>query len=173
MISLEAAKVIGAGLAAIGVGAAAAGVGTVFGSFLQGALRNPAAADGQQAWELFASTLKEAGFEAELVFQEYGSYIQSTYLGKMPEGGCACGPLIGSPRDPDNMFNNYWSESARHNWGGTPIAEHLAFHIENTARDGGVSVAKPLTRLEREIYQMHAELREFLVGRIAVEPKET
>ena len=47
MISLEAAKVIGAGLAAIGVGAAAAGVGTVFGSFLQGALRNPAAADGQ------------------------------------------------------------------------------------------------------------------------------
>ena len=48
MISLEAAKVIGAGLAAIGVGAAATGVGTVFGSFLQGALRNPAASDGQQ-----------------------------------------------------------------------------------------------------------------------------
>lgn len=80
-------------------------------------------AEAQQAWELFAATIKEAGFEAELVFQEYGSYIQSTFLGKMPEGGCACGPLIGSPRDPDNMFNNYWSESARHNWGGTPIAE--------------------------------------------------
>jgi F-type H+-transporting ATPase subunit c len=47
-ISLEAAKMIGAGLAAIGVGAAAAGVGIVFGSFLQGALRNPAAADSQQ-----------------------------------------------------------------------------------------------------------------------------
>jgi F-type H+-transporting ATPase subunit c len=43
-MDLEAAKVIGAGLAAIGVGAAAAGVGIVFGSFLQGALRNPAAA---------------------------------------------------------------------------------------------------------------------------------
>lgn len=42
------AKVIGAGLAAIGVGAAAIGVGNVFGSFLLGALRNPAAADGQQ-----------------------------------------------------------------------------------------------------------------------------
>jgi len=39
---------IGAGLAAIGTGAAAVGVGFVFGSFLQGALRNPAAADGQQ-----------------------------------------------------------------------------------------------------------------------------
>jgi F-type H+-transporting ATPase subunit c len=39
---------IGAGLAAIGTGAAAVGVGYVFGSFLQGALRNPAAADGQQ-----------------------------------------------------------------------------------------------------------------------------
>ncbi len=42
------AQVIGAGLAAIGVGAASLGVGVVFGSFLQGALRNPAAADGQQ-----------------------------------------------------------------------------------------------------------------------------
>ena len=48
MESLEAAKVIGAGLAAIGVGAAGIGVGIVFGQFLQGALRNPAAADGQQ-----------------------------------------------------------------------------------------------------------------------------
>ena len=42
------AKVIGAGLAAIGVGMAAIGVGNVFGSFLEGALRNPGAADGQQ-----------------------------------------------------------------------------------------------------------------------------
>ena len=42
------AKVIGAGLDAIGVGAASIGVGFVFGSFLQSALRNPAAADGQQ-----------------------------------------------------------------------------------------------------------------------------
>jgi F-type H+-transporting ATPase subunit c len=42
------AKVIGAGLAAIGTGVAAIGVGSLFGQFLQGALRNPAAADGQQ-----------------------------------------------------------------------------------------------------------------------------
>ena len=47
-MDLAAAKVIGAGLAAIGVGAAAAGVGFVFRSFLQSAIRNPAAADGQQ-----------------------------------------------------------------------------------------------------------------------------
>ena len=44
----ESAKVIGAGLAAIGVGTAAIGVGLVFGQFLNSALRNPAAADGQQ-----------------------------------------------------------------------------------------------------------------------------
>jgi F-type H+-transporting ATPase subunit c len=44
----EAAKLIGAGLAAIGAGMAAIGVGNVFGSFLEGALRNPSAADGQQ-----------------------------------------------------------------------------------------------------------------------------
>ena len=36
-----AAKLIGAGLAAIGTGAAAIGVGNLFGQFLQGALRNP------------------------------------------------------------------------------------------------------------------------------------
>ena len=47
-MDLQSAKMIGAGLAAIGTGAAANGVGYVFGSFLQGALRNPAAADGQQ-----------------------------------------------------------------------------------------------------------------------------
>jgi F-type H+-transporting ATPase subunit c len=44
----EAAKLIGAGLAAIGAGISALGVGNVFSSFLEGALRNPAAADGQQ-----------------------------------------------------------------------------------------------------------------------------
>jgi F-type H+-transporting ATPase subunit c len=47
-MDLAAAKVIGAGLAAIGTGIASVGVGFVFGSFLQGALRNPGAADGQQ-----------------------------------------------------------------------------------------------------------------------------
>lgn len=47
-MDLVAAKAIGAGLAAIGVGIAAGGVGNVFGSFLQGALRNPAAADSQR-----------------------------------------------------------------------------------------------------------------------------
>ncbi len=44
----EAAKLVGAGFAAIGAGMAAIGVGNVFGSFLEGALRNPAASDGQQ-----------------------------------------------------------------------------------------------------------------------------
>ena len=44
----EAAKLLGAGLAAIGAGIAALGVGNVFSSFLEGALRDPGAADGQQ-----------------------------------------------------------------------------------------------------------------------------
>jgi F-type H+-transporting ATPase subunit c len=47
-MELQAAAMIGAGLAAIGAGIAALGVGNVFSSFLQGALRNPAAADSQQ-----------------------------------------------------------------------------------------------------------------------------
>jgi F-type H+-transporting ATPase subunit c len=49
-MDLEAAKMLGAGLAAIGTGAASAGVGFVFGSYLQGALRNPGAAAGQLTW---------------------------------------------------------------------------------------------------------------------------
>jgi F-type H+-transporting ATPase subunit c len=47
-MDLASAKMIGAGLAGIGVGAAANGVGIVFGQFLNSAIRNPAAADGQQ-----------------------------------------------------------------------------------------------------------------------------
>jgi F-type H+-transporting ATPase subunit c len=48
-MELASAQVIGAGIAAIGVGAAGVGVGIVFGSFFQGALRNPSAAGGQTA----------------------------------------------------------------------------------------------------------------------------
>ena len=47
-MDLASAKMIGAGLVGIGVGAAAIGVGIVFGQFLNSAIRNPAAADGQQ-----------------------------------------------------------------------------------------------------------------------------
>ena len=47
-MDMEAAKLMGAGLAAIGVGLAAIGVGNIWGSFLESALRNPGAADGQQ-----------------------------------------------------------------------------------------------------------------------------
>ena len=44
----ESAKLLGAGLAAVGAGLASLGVGNVFAKFLEGALRNPGAADGQQ-----------------------------------------------------------------------------------------------------------------------------
>ncbi len=44
----DAARLLAAGFAAIGIGLAALGVGNVFGSFLEGALRNPSAADSQQ-----------------------------------------------------------------------------------------------------------------------------
>ena len=44
----EAAKLLGAGLAAVGAGLASLGVGNVFAKYLEGALRNPSAADSQQ-----------------------------------------------------------------------------------------------------------------------------
>ena len=56
----EAAKFIGAGLAAIGMGFAAIAVGHLFASFLSGALRNPSAA-GSQVGNLFVgAALAEA-----------------------------------------------------------------------------------------------------------------
>jgi F-type H+-transporting ATPase subunit c len=56
----EAAKLIGAGIACIGVGAAGIGVGNLFGQFLAGALRNPAAADGQFGRLIFGFAVTEA-----------------------------------------------------------------------------------------------------------------
>ena len=56
----EAAKLIGAGLACIGMGGAGVGLGSLFGHFLAGALRNPAAADGQFGRLIFGFAVTEA-----------------------------------------------------------------------------------------------------------------
>lgn len=56
----EAAKLLGAGIAAIGIGGAAMGVGNIFGQFLSGALRNPSAADGQFGRLIFGFAVTEA-----------------------------------------------------------------------------------------------------------------
>ena len=56
----NAAKLIGAGIATFGMGLAALGVGIIFGLFLQGALRNPAAANSQRPNLLFGFAVTEA-----------------------------------------------------------------------------------------------------------------
>jgi F-type H+-transporting ATPase subunit c len=55
-----AAKLIGAGIAAIALGGAGIGIGNVFGSYLSGALRNPGAAQGQFTNLLIGFALCEA-----------------------------------------------------------------------------------------------------------------
>jgi F-type H+-transporting ATPase subunit c len=55
-----AGKSIGAGAACMGIGAAGAGLGVLFGNFLSGAIRNPAAADGQFPRLIFGFALTEA-----------------------------------------------------------------------------------------------------------------
>ena len=47
-MDVAAAKMIGAGIAAIALGGAGIGIGHIFGNYLAGALRNPAAAAGQR-----------------------------------------------------------------------------------------------------------------------------
>ncbi|BAQ16470.1 MAG: F0F1 ATP synthase subunit C [Pseudomonadota bacterium] len=56
----EAAKFIGAGLASLALIGAGLGIGNIFGSYLQGALRNPSAAPGQFANLLLGFALAEA-----------------------------------------------------------------------------------------------------------------
>ncbi|NND48973.1 MAG: F0F1 ATP synthase subunit C [Rhizobiales bacterium] len=56
----EAAKLIGAGLATIALAGAGVGIGNIFGNYLSGALRNPAAAQGQFANLLLGFALAEA-----------------------------------------------------------------------------------------------------------------
>ena len=59
-MDVEAAKMIGAGIAAIGTGSAGIGVGNLFGQYLQGALRNPSASDGQFGRLIFGFAVTEA-----------------------------------------------------------------------------------------------------------------
>jgi F-type H+-transporting ATPase subunit c len=63
-MDLEAAtamgKLIGAGIACVGMGGAGIGVGVIFGNYLAGALRNPAAAAGQYTNLIFGFALTEA-----------------------------------------------------------------------------------------------------------------
>ena len=47
-MDIEAARLLGAGLASIALLGAGVGIGIIFGNYLSGALRNPGAADGQQ-----------------------------------------------------------------------------------------------------------------------------
>ncbi|BDX00439.1 F0F1 ATP synthase subunit C [Maricaulis maris] len=53
-------KYIGAGLACLGMLGAAIGVGNIFGSFLQGAMRNPSAAQSQFGNLIFGFAVTEA-----------------------------------------------------------------------------------------------------------------
>ena len=56
----SAAKLIGAGLASIALVGAGVGIGTIFGNYLQGALRNPSAAPGQFGDLIFGFAVTEA-----------------------------------------------------------------------------------------------------------------
>ena len=59
-MELEAAKMIGAGLAAIALAGAGVGIGIIFGIYLSGAMRNPSAAQKQFPNLLLGFALAEA-----------------------------------------------------------------------------------------------------------------
>ena len=57
---IDAGKYIGAGMACLGMGGAGVGLGSLFGQYLAGAIRNPAAADGQFPRLIFGFAVTEA-----------------------------------------------------------------------------------------------------------------
>ena len=59
-MDFTAAKYLAAGIACLGMGLAAIGVGNIFGQFLAGALRNPAAAASQVGNLFVGAALAEA-----------------------------------------------------------------------------------------------------------------
>ncbi|MBO6548689.1 MAG: F0F1 ATP synthase subunit C [Rhizobiales bacterium] len=59
-MEVEAARMIGAGIACLGMGGAGIGLGLIFGNYLAGALRNPSAAPGQFTNLLLGFALTEA-----------------------------------------------------------------------------------------------------------------
>ena len=59
-MDVEAAKLIGAGLATIGVAGAGVGIGTIFGQYGAGGIRNPAAAPRMFGNVLLGFALTEA-----------------------------------------------------------------------------------------------------------------
>lgn len=56
----EMGQFVGAGLACVGMGGAGIGVGHIFGNYLAGAIRNPAAATGQFTNLIFGFAVTEA-----------------------------------------------------------------------------------------------------------------
>lgn len=59
-MELEAARMIGAGIACVALAGAGLGIGNIFGNYLAGALRNPSAADSQRTNLLLGFALCEA-----------------------------------------------------------------------------------------------------------------
>jgi F-type H+-transporting ATPase subunit c len=59
-MEVEAARMIGAGLACVAMGGAGIGVGIIFGNYLQGAMRNPTAAGAQFGNLIFGFAVTEA-----------------------------------------------------------------------------------------------------------------
>lgn len=59
-MDMEAARMIGAGIACIALAGAGLGIGNIFGNYLSAALRNPAAADSQRTNLLLGFALAEA-----------------------------------------------------------------------------------------------------------------
>ncbi len=111
--------------------------------------------EAKQIYELVTASFQEAGLKPELVFQEYATYIQTIFLGKMPANTAAIGPLQAGGNDADDVFaSSNWSKSARKNWGGTPIPEQAEI-------DTRIEKQRTILNLKERIEYIH-EMQRFM-----------
>ena len=88
-MELEAAKMIGAGLAAIALAGAGVGIGIIFGNYLSGAMRNPSAAQKQfpnllldiiSSYSFSFASLSSLCFSAASIFSNISDFLDSKLL---------------------------------------------------------------------------------------------
>ena len=136
-MELEAAKMIGSGLAAIALAGAGVGIGIIFGNYLSGAMRNPSAAQKQfpnlllaikSSYSLILSSLSFFCFSAISTFSKIWDFLNSRLL------------LILGKINFDNIINkvpnvkinqNIWEiQNSGFNWGIPPLS--ALYNFENS-----------------------------------------
>ena len=133
-MELEAAKMIGAGLAAIALAGAGVGIGIIFGNYLSGAMRNPSAAQKQfpnllleiiSSYSLSFESLSSLCLSAASILSEICDFLNSRFA--LIFGSISLDNTIYKiPKV--NVSQNIWEiQNSGFNWGIPPLSAAKTF----------------------------------------------